>query len=233
MSDPADGVNGGASGGGSTPLDARERAELCDLFDELGPDAPTMCEGWSTADLAAHLVVRERDPRSMPGIIKPDGRFGRTTEALMQKEKARGYGVVVQRVRTGPPAVPWRIPKVRTLLNLNEYVVHHEDVRRANGRPPRTDRPDLDEAIWGMLRRGAKVLTRRVDAPLVLQRGPENREDGEDGEIVARKGTAPAVLRGEPVELLLYLMGRRGAAQVELSGPPAAIDAVEAAQFGI
>ena len=211
---------------GSTPLDARERAELCDLFDELGPSAPTMCVGWATEDLAAHLVVRERDPRSMPGIIKPDGRFGRTTVALMAKEKARGYPVVVQRVRTGPPAVPWRIPKLRTLLNLNEYVVHHEDVRRANGRGPRTDRPDLDEAIWGMLRRGAKLLSRRVGAPIVLR-----RTSGD--EIVVRKGEQAAVLTGEPVELLVYLMGRRGSAQVELSGGPAAIDKLETAELGI
>ena len=86
----------------STPLDARERAELCDLFDELGPSAPTLCEGWATEDLAAHLVVRERDPRSMPGIIKPGGRFGRKTEALMAKEKARGYPVVTLPGRASP-----------------------------------------------------------------------------------------------------------------------------------
>jgi len=208
------------------PLDARERAELCDLFDELGPSAPTSCEGWTTEDLAAHLVVRERDPRSMPGIIKPEGRFGRKTETLMAKEKARGYPVVVQRVRTGPPAFPWRIPKLRTLLNLNEYVVHHEDARRANGRGPRTDRPDLDEAIWGMLRRGAKLLTRQVGAPLVLRRTAGDQ-------IVVRKGESPAVLTGEPIELLLYLMGRRGAAEVELSGDPSAIDKLETATLGI
>jgi uncharacterized protein (TIGR03085 family) len=212
--------------GQSTPLDARERAELCDLFDELGPSAPTLCEGWTTEDLAAHLVVRERDLRSALGILRPDSRFGRTTEALMAKEKARGYPVVVQRVRTGPPAVPWRIPKVRELLNLNEYVVHHEDARRANGRGPRTDRPDLDEAIWGMLRRGARLMTRQVGAPLVLRRPAGD-------ETVVRKGDAAAVMTGEPVELLLYLMGRRGAAQVELSGPPSAVDALEAAKLGI
>jgi uncharacterized protein (TIGR03085 family) len=217
MSDPVD---------ASAPLDARERAELCDLFDELGPSAPTLCVGWATEDLAAHLVVRERDPRTAPGILKPDGRFGRTTQALMAKEKARGYPLVVQRVRTGPPAFPWRIPKLRTLLNLNEYVVHHEDVRRANGRGPRTDRPDLDDAIWGMLRRGARMLTRKVGAPIILQR-PSGAQ------VVARKGKSPAVLTGEPVDLLLYLFGRREAAHVELSGDPGAVDKIEAATLGI
>ena len=51
------------------PLDAVERDELCDLFVARGPDAPTLCEGWTTADLAAHLVVRERNPLAGPGIV--------------------------------------------------------------------------------------------------------------------------------------------------------------------
>ena len=39
----------------SRPLAERERAALADLLEELGPDAPTCCEGWTTAHLAAHL----------------------------------------------------------------------------------------------------------------------------------------------------------------------------------
>jgi uncharacterized protein (TIGR03085 family) len=208
------------------PLDQREREELADLFLELGPDAPTLDEGWTTEDLAAHLLVRERDPRASLGILKPDSRFGRTTARLMEKAKAKGYPTVVARVRKGAPLVPWRIPGLRTLLNLNEYVVHHEDVRRANGRGPRTDRPDLDEKIWAMLRRGAKMLTRDVKSGLVLR-----RPSGD--EVVARKGERSATLTGEPVELLLYLMGRRGAAQVELTGEADAVAAVERAKLGI
>jgi len=42
-------------------FDAVERAQLSDLFDELGPEAPTLLAPWTTRDLAAHLVLRERD----------------------------------------------------------------------------------------------------------------------------------------------------------------------------
>ena len=52
-------------------LAQQERATICDLFAELGPEAPTLCEGWTTADLAAHLVVREHRPDSGPGIVWP------------------------------------------------------------------------------------------------------------------------------------------------------------------
>ncbi len=51
----------------------------------------------------------------------------------MAKEKAKGYDRVVERVRTGPPLGPFAVPGLRTQINLIEYVVHHEDVRRANG----------------------------------------------------------------------------------------------------
>ncbi len=39
-----------------------ERALLCELFDELGPYAPTLSGEWDTHHLAAHLVAREGTP---------------------------------------------------------------------------------------------------------------------------------------------------------------------------
>ena len=43
----------------------RERDALVELVRAVGPDAPTLCEGWTTRDLLAHtalpvLVVRQR-----------------------------------------------------------------------------------------------------------------------------------------------------------------------------
>jgi hypothetical protein len=48
-------------------FDAVERTQLADLFDELGPDAATLLEPWTVRDLAAHLVMRERDYLAGPG----------------------------------------------------------------------------------------------------------------------------------------------------------------------
>ncbi len=56
----------------STPPDTtarRERLALCDLFLEVGPDAPTLCGDWTARDLAAHLVMRERRPDGAIGIV--------------------------------------------------------------------------------------------------------------------------------------------------------------------
>src|SRR3712207_3471288 len=121
----------------AAPLDARERAQMCLRFDELGPDAPTLCEGWTTFDLAAHLVIRERNPLAAPGILVPP--LSALADRGMEREKRKGYARVVERVRTGPPPGPFAVPGLREQINLVEYAVHHEDVRRANDMEPRTD----------------------------------------------------------------------------------------------
>lgn len=207
------------------PLDARERRELCDLLLVRGPDAPTLCEGWTTLDLAAHLVLRERDPRAVVAIAGGP-RAARYGESLMDRYRAMGYETLVARLRAGPPLVPWRLPGLRGLLNLNEWFVHHEDVRRADGFGPRTDRPDLDEALWRLLRRGARLWLRNVKGAGVVLEAPGW------GELPARRPSPVVRLWGEPQELVLYLNGRRSAAAVELSGPLDARAALETARLG-
>ena len=212
----------------SSDLDLRERRELSDRFDALGPDAPTLCEGWTTADLAAHLVVRERDPIGASGILVP--RFEAFTARRMAGELAKhGYAGTVARVRSGPPLGPMRIPPVRHAVNLVEFFVHHEDVRRANGLGPRTDRGDLDGELWGFLTRLAPFMVRRAAVPdvhLVLVRpdGTERR---------AGRGGDEVRITGTPAELVLELYGRKGAAEVTYDGPDGAVTRVRAATFGL
>src|ERR1019366_2363964 len=80
----------------------RERGTICDLFVELGPDAPTLCEGWTTADLAAHLVARERRPDSGPGLVWPP--LAGYTDAVRRSVRDRTVWTdLVDRVRSGPP----------------------------------------------------------------------------------------------------------------------------------
>jgi uncharacterized protein (TIGR03085 family) len=208
------------------PLDARERRELCDLFGDLGPDAPTLCEGWATKDLAAHLVVRERNPAAGPGILL-GGPFEKVLDRAMKRALVPGYDHLVEKVRNGPPLGPFAVPGLRTLMNLNEYAVHHEDVRRANGMGPRTDRADLQAALWGLLRRGARFQLRHVKGVVVRLATP-------GGEQVSVGSTGATVtLTGEPLELVLYLFGRRTAAVVELSGDPGSVAILEQSRLGI
>jgi uncharacterized protein (TIGR03085 family) len=211
----------------TSDLDLRERAELCDLFESVGPAAPTLCGDWTTQDLAAHLVVRERDLLGAPGIVIPW--FAGVTEGRMDRAVERhGYPGLVDLVRSGPPFGPMKIAPVRHLANLVEFFVHHEDVRRPAGLDPRTDRPDLDAELWSLLGRMAPLMIRKggVSGVRVVVR----REDGE--EHAAGKGTE-VVIAGPVQELVLELYGRRTVAQVTYAGPPDAVDRVRAAEFGI
>lgn len=204
----------------------REREALCDLLLALGPDAPTLCEGWTTADLAAHLVVRERNPVASIGIVLGPA-AGLHDRAVERAKRRSSYTDLVERIRRGAP-LHWK--PVDTLFNTQEYFVHHEDVRRGGG--DHTPRPDdeiaeLDDAVWAMLRRGGGYATRAckgMGIDLV-------RPDGET--IHARRGEPHVSLVGRPTELVLYLMGRRDAAQVKLEGDPDAIARVEGTDLGV
>ena len=194
------------------PIDVRERRAICDLLVELGPDAPTLCEGWTTADLAAHLVLREH--------------YRRWSDAQRALEKAKGYPALIARLRAGAPLVPWRLPRIRNVFNGLEYFIHHEDVRRANGRGPRPQADDVEALYWRMLGYTTRRVARRLrpyGLELVL---PDGRRHTFGSGAMAR-------LTGPASELGLYLAGRRTTAQVALTGDPKAIAAVEQADLSV
>jgi uncharacterized protein (TIGR03085 family) len=212
-----------------TDVAAAERAALLDLLDAVGPDAATLCEGWTTHDLAAHLVARERRPQALVGIVVPS--LHRLAEAAEQAERARPYDDLVAQLRGGPPL--WsaggllRGP-LSGVTDVHEFYVHHEDVRRLADPGPRRADAALDAALWARLRTAGPVLTRR------LPRGVGVTVVTPDGRSArVRRGDDAAVLRGTPAELFLYLFGRRAVADVEVEGSPAAREAVRTAPLGV
>src|SRR2546423_7989769 len=114
------------------------RVALCELLDETGPEAPTLCEGWQTLDLAAHLVMRQRRPDAAAGVM--GGPLAGHTERVRRGLIATTpYVQLVDEIRNGPPRLSvFRIPGMDERLNTVEYFVHHEDVRRGgDGWEPR------------------------------------------------------------------------------------------------
>ena len=208
-------------------FDGVERAQLSDLFDELGPEAPTLLAPWTTRDLAAHLVLRERDHLAGPGLILP-GAWGRLAERRRRALALRDFTWLVATIRSGPPPGLFRVGWVRRLPNLNEFFVHHEDVRRANGCDPRTNEHAMNEALWRNISQQSWFLARRLRGA-----GLELQWAGTDKTIRARRGEPTARIVGLPGELLLCLFGRPGAAHFEVTGPAAAVQAVGRARFGM
>jgi uncharacterized protein (TIGR03085 family) len=205
----------------------RERLLLADLLETAGPQAPTLCEGWLTRDLAAHVVVRERRPDAAGGMFVKQlaPRLERVTAEFL----AKPYEELIQLIRTGPPRFsPFSLKQVDELSNTVEFYVHTEDVRRA--RPDWTPReldPVFQDTLWSRLERTARLMGRGVPTGLVLR-----RPDGQTA--VARRGTPVVTVTGEPSELVLFAYGRQGAAKVRADGDADAIAKLhESKQLGI
>ncbi|EPH43283.1 TIGR03085 family metal-binding protein [Streptomyces aurantiacus] len=205
----------------------RERLLLADLLEAVGPDAPTLCDGWNARDLAAHVVVRERRADAAGGILIKQlaGRL----ERVQAEFAAKPYEELIQLLRTGPPRFsPFNLKQVDEASNAVEFYVHAEDVRRAQ--PDWTPR-ELDlvfaDALWSRLERMARVVGRKAPVGLVLR-----RPDGQTA--VAHRGTPVVTVTGEPSELLMFVFGRQEAADVELAGDKDAVARLhEAKQLGL
>lgn len=196
-----------------------ERAALAALLEETGPDAPTLCEGWQTRDLAAHLVLRERRPDAAAGVMGGP-LAGYTARVQRQYLDRYSYPELVGLFRSGPPALSlFAIPGADEAANAVEYFVHHEDVRRASGEW--TERPlddGLSEMLWKRLK-GARLLLRAAPTGVVLAREGNGKLD-----LIVAKNAAPSVtVTGSPAELTLWSMGRTRAARVTLDGPEDAV----------
>lgn len=204
----------------------RERQQLCELMLQVGPDAPTLCEGWTVADLAAHLVVRERRPDAALGILSSFAE--RHGESVRVEYARRPFDELVELVRSGPPTLSlFGVPGMDRLANTMEYVIHHEDVRRCNGeQQPRELPADLEGQLWSVLGRMSKLLLRRAPSRVEL-RTPTGRS------VTAGKGSPAVVVTGEVGELALFAYGRQRAAVVELDGEQGAVDALMGASFGV
>ena len=204
----------------------RERLLLVDLLEAVGPDAPTLCQGWTTQDLAGHLVVRERRPDAAGGMfIKP---LAARLAKVHGEYSARPYAELLELIRTGPPPLSlFGIPGADEAANTVEYFVHGEDVRRAQREwVPRVLDAEFADALWGKLARTAALAGRRSPVGLVLR-----RPDGQTA--VARKGSPVVTVTGEPGELLMFVMGRQANAQVDLEGDKEAVAKVTTAQLGV
>ncbi|GAA3807119.1 TIGR03085 family metal-binding protein [Sphaerisporangium flaviroseum] len=205
-----------------------ERAEFSDLLDRLGPDAPTLCEGWTTADLAAHIVVRERRPDAAIGVaLKPFAGYTKSVQDALKNGKS--YRELVDDVRQGPPRFsPYGlVPGLDALVNTLELFIHHEDIRRAQpGWDPRELPADLEETIWKRVSSGARLMLRRSPVGVVL-RHPDGRRVG------GKKAEPHVVVTGEPAELLLFAFGRQDHARVTYEGDQTAIDQVRTAKLGM
>ena len=207
----------------------RERSALCDTFETVGPDAPTLCSPWRTRDLAAHLVIREGRPDAALGMLVPP--LAERARRVQDGYAAESWPELVERVRTGPPAwSPTRLEPVDTLVNLGEMFLHHEDVLRAAPDWEQRLLPDdLERGLWSGLTRTGRLLFRRSPVGVVLVTPTYGRR------LVRTppSGAGSIVLRGTPGELLLHASGRQRVARVTVEGPADAREAFQGTDLSL
>lgn len=203
-----------------------ERAATVAALRATGPGAPTLCAGWRTEHLAAHLVLRERSPAAI-GVVVPGlaDRTERATQSLGDRSTAPvAWDRLLGQISEGPPV--WHpLHWAGDAGQLAEFHVHAEDVRRggADGASvePRPLPAEHEAALWTALRRMSRLLLRRSPVPLLLiaPEGRELRAGGAHG--------APVEVRGDVGELLLWGFDRSRVAHVTVGGDPASVAAVE------
>ncbi|WP_066912929.1 TIGR03085 family metal-binding protein [Millisia brevis] len=204
-----------------------ERRELVSTLRSVGPDAPTLCEGWTTRDLAAHLVVRERDPIASVGILVTP--LAGYTRKVQDSVAERPWEKLLADVESGPP---WYSPlkPVDRWVNAGEMFIHHEDVLRGGADPeapwtPRDLPAGQQEALETPVTMMGRMLLR--DAPVRVTL----RSDAGTEILTAGTGN-PVNVTGTPGELLLFVAGRLPV-RVTYSGEPADVAALGAMQRGL
>jgi uncharacterized protein (TIGR03085 family) len=188
-----------------------ERSALADLLLAAGPDEPTLCAGWRTRDLAAHLVVRERRPHTGLGQVVPALRGW--AERVRATAAGAPYETLVDRFRARPWWSPVSNAALDGVANLLEFFIHHEDVRRARRDWRPRDLPaEYETQLWARIPAMRRSAGRRFGTELLVY-APGYGECGGARDPRVR-------LAGAPAELAIFLSGRQRAACVTVEGPP-------------
>ena len=189
----------------SAALRDRQLQRLCEALDQVDPDAPTWCEGWTAHDLAVHVWILKRVPLGWPGVVVP--RLGRGRAARIRGRWP--YRDLVARLRRESGAIA-AMPLDRWEDHrhaLGEYWMHTQDVARPHGvlQPPVDD--ELAEALWLRVQRAAAALHRRTRGLTLVHR------DGRRATVT--RGAPTVVVLGSPGELMCWAYGRPADVRIE------------------
>lgn len=204
-----------------------ERSDLRDTLAEVGPDCPTLCTGWDTRTLLAHMILRERSVIELATRLRLPRASVAAEKALADFTARHSYAAMLAAFDHGAPLwSPLALGPAREVFNLLEYVVHHEDVRRVDPSVQPRDLPaDRQRAIFERLRGFARVTMRSAPDPVRLQWSHRTIDIG--------RGPKTVTVKGDPLELALFAYGRQAVAVVEYTGDPAAIRRMQGARLGI
>jgi uncharacterized protein (TIGR03085 family) len=200
-----------------------ERTALAEQFATLGPGVPTLCTGWASQDLLAHLILRERHFAAV-GIRAP--RLAGWTASVQAKLAKEPYPELVAKFRRPPWWSLLGNGPTDELVNLSEFFIHQEDLRRAQPEWSVRALPAGEQkALWSRVSFMARTMKRAPGAITLKAPGI--------GELATGKGGEPVTITGEPGEILLFVTGRQAVAKVELTGPDAIVSRLTSKKIGL
>ncbi len=213
-------------------LAQRHRQAFCDAAEAAGPEGSTLCRGWKVSDLLAHVVVRDSRPDAAVAMVLPPAQ--RHTEAVHEEFVSLPFDTLLDKARSGPPRwSPARLPRVDEALNVAEFVMHREDIVRADSawsaEPREGSDPETAEAAWSSVRRIGRLLYRPSPTGVVV------RVPGMGRSVMRRppRGQGTVVVTGQPVELLLHAFGRSEHARVDVGGDASDVAAFATTSLGL
>ncbi len=194
-----------------------ERQGICDLALAVGPEAPTLCEGWTVIDLISHLVIRERDPIGAAGIFLPV--FSHSTRKRQEQLMARhDFADLVEMVRSGPQRLnPLSRSGVDEMINAMEFFIHHEDIRRASSHTviPRPLQRSYDDQLW---RKTVFIARQRLKKARIGVMFDRLVNGASVEHIIVATGPHPLTVRGEASEVAMWIYGRGSHARIDFEG---------------
>ena len=193
------------------PLVHAERAAMLDdlaRIDDKQWEQPSLCDGWTVHDVAAHMVNTARATRISfaAEMIRAGFDFDRQNARGIERARGASPAQTLQRLRDVAPRTS--TPLAPSDTRIVEEVLHGEDIRRPLG----ITRAYPEEAVLRSLRQqvrtsasfgGAKELVARV------------RLCATDADVSFGDGRE---VRGTALALLLVISGRHVALD-ELEGP--------------
>jgi len=180
-----------------------ERAQMVETLTALSGDqwaAPSLCEGWSVQETAAHiLAAAEQTPVNFyKELISAGFKFDVFTDRAAKRLGSIGPDELTRRLQSRTTTT--NHPPAPVMAMLGEIIVHGEDIRRPLGlqhRPPEAamvavaDTYKRSNLLLGAKRRIAGLKLNATDSDWVWGDGPE--------------------VSGPLISLIMAMTGRTGA----------------------
>ena len=199
-----------------TTFARRERNAICQTLRQLGPGQPTLCQGWSTKDLLVHLIVRENRPDAAVGLFIPF--LSSYTDSISKKYTEKSFEDLISIFENGPKSPsPFALPKVDELANTFEFLVHHEDILRAqNEYQPRKFTEEDAKFIWSRFTKSAVFFMRKVKVGVVAKT--------DQGTYTLKRGNDVVTISGNIIDLVMFAFGRQNKTEIVFEGNPLAVE---------